>query len=189
MNSLIDAAREINDFLKRQGWHYCIVGGIASSRWGEIRATEDIDLCLLTGIANKRKFIDALLEQFAARVRQPAEFAELNRVLLITASNQVGIDVALAWTPFEERMINRARPFRFAPGLSIPTASAEDVVVTKAFAARPQDWIDIEGVLVRQRGKLDWDQILADVQPLCELKEAPEIVDQLLEIRAKIDAE
>jgi hypothetical protein len=189
MTTLIEAAREINDFLEQQGWRYCVVGGIALSRWGEVRATEDVDLCLLTGLSEERKFIDVLLQHFAARVSRPAEFAELNRVLLISAGNDVGIDVALAWTPFEERMIDRATPFSYAPNLSIPTASAEDLVVTKAFAARPQDWIDVRGILMRQKGKLDWDDILRELSPLCELKEAPEIVDQLLATRVEVDAE
>jgi hypothetical protein len=189
MSSLVQAAREINDFLLHQRWRYCLVGGIALSRVGEPRTTDDVDLCLLTGIANERNFIDLLLQSFCARIQQPAQFAEVNRVLLLQASNQTGIDIALAWTPFEEKMIDRATPFKYADNLTIPTATAEDMVVTKAFAARPLDWIDIGGILARQRGKLDWDYILRELRPLCELKEAPEIVDELLRLRVKIDAE
>ena len=130
-----------------------------------------------------------MLKEFEARIGQPAEFAEINRVVLLRASNQTAIDVALAWTPFEQKMVGRATPFQYDPSLTIPTASAEDMVVTKAFASRPQDWVDVEGIVARQRGKLDWDDILRELGPLCELKEAPEIVDQLLQIRAKIDSE
>jgi hypothetical protein len=129
------------------------------------------------------------LANFTARIENAGEFAERNRVLLLTASNGIDIDVALAWTPFEENLITRATPFQFDLGVSLPTASAEDVIVTKAFAARPQDWVDVEGVLVRQRDKLDWTYIRAELTTLCELKEAPEIVDKLEELRMKIDAE
>lgn len=189
MSSLIEAVGEINEFLSEQGWQYCLVGGMALSRWGEVRATVDVDLCLLTGIGDDRRYIDALLRQFAGRVKQPAEFAELNRVLLIRSSQQVGIDVALAWTPFEQRMIERAVATDFGPNLAIPTANADDMIVTKAFASRPQDWIDVEGIIVRQGKRLNWEQIVDELTPLCELKEAPEIVDQLLALRTKIDAE
>jgi len=63
--------------------------------------------------------------------------------------------------------------------------SAEDLVVMKAFAARPQDWIDVEGILIRQRVKLDWDYIYANLTPLAELKENPSLVTQLREVEAR----
>jgi hypothetical protein len=188
MTALIDAAREISDFLSERGWNFCLVGGFALTQSGEPRTTKDIDLCLLTGTSDEERFIDTLLERFAGRVPNAAKFAQLNRVLLIRASNQVPIDIALAWTPFEETMIARSTPFDYSLDLSIPTATAEDLVVTKAFAARPQDWVDVRGILARQKGKLDWDQILGELTPLAQLKEAPEILQQLKSIRAEIDA-
>lgn len=36
-----------------------------------------------------------------------------------------------------------------------------------------------ERVIVRQMGKLDWDYIYEQLRPLAQLKDAPEIVDQL----------
>jgi hypothetical protein len=51
------------------------------------------------------------------------------------------------------------------------TCSAEDLVVLKAFADRPQDWLDIEGVLVRQGRSLDRAQVIDELLPLLELKE------------------
>jgi hypothetical protein len=53
------------------------------------------------------------------------------------------------------------------------------LIVLKAFAGRGQDWADIERVIVRQTGKLDWHYIHEQLRPLAELKEAPEILDQL----------
>ncbi len=34
-------------------------------------------------------------------------------------------------------------------------STAEDLIIHKAIADRPKDWMDIEGVIWRQRGKLD----------------------------------
>jgi hypothetical protein len=49
-----------------------------------------------------------------------------------------------------------------------------------ALAVLPyQDWVDVERIIVRQTGKLDWDYIREQLQPLSELKEAPEILEQL----------
>lgn len=51
------------------------------------------------------------------------------------------------------------------------TCSAEDLVVLKAFAARPQDWLDVEGVIVRQGPALDRRVVVDELQDLLLLKE------------------
>jgi len=79
--------------------------------------------------------------------------------------------VALGAMPFEERAVNRASPFLVAEGVSLMTCSAEDLIVFKAFAGREQDWIDIEGITLRQRPRLDEQVIWQELNPLLELKE------------------
>ena len=79
-------------------------------------------------------------------------------------------------------MISRATLFELLPGLALRTCSAEDLIILKSFASRPQDWIDVENVIVRQR-VLDWDYILPRITMLAELKEEPEIVDRLIALR------
>jgi hypothetical protein len=95
------------------------------------------------------------------------------------SSKGVGLDVALAALPFEALVIQRSTYFRYPPNISLRTCSAEDLVVLKAFAGRGQDWVDVERTIVRQTGKLDWAYIREQLRPLAELKESPEIVDQL----------
>ena len=69
--------------------------------------------------------------------------------------------------------------FTFPPDLPLRTCSAEDLVVLKTFASRPQDWLDIDGIIIRQSERLDWPYIRAQLAPLAELKDAPELVDAL----------
>ena len=52
-------------------------------------------------------------------------------------------------------------------------------MVLKAFAERGQDWVDVERIIVRQTGKLDWNYIGEQLRPLAELKGKPDILDQL----------
>lgn len=85
--------------------------------------------------------------------------------------------------PYEHAAVGRASAYEFYPGCVLRTASAEDLIVTKAFADRDRDWSDIKLIIVRQRKQLDWDQILRDLIPLCELKEAPEIIERLKRLR------
>jgi hypothetical protein len=189
MNPLFTAALDIQEFCHERGWSFCVIGGLAAGHWGRPRVTQDVDLSLLTGFDHEDRFVDALLSRYRGRRSDARAFALGARVLLLEAANGVFVDVGLAGLPFEEHMIHRASPVTFAPKVELVIASPEDVVITKAFAGRHVDWFDVEGILANHRGKLDWDYILRELPPLCELKESPEIVDELLAMRVKIDAE
>jgi hypothetical protein len=189
MNGLYEAALEVQRFMTQRGWRSCIIGGLALQRWGRPRVTQDVDMTLLTGLGNEEDYIRELLAAFEPRRPDVADFALRNRVLLLNASNGTPVDLALAGFPFEEIVVSRATPFEFAPGVSLVTCSAEDLVVLKAFASRAQDWVDVEGILIRQWDGLDWTYIQERLAPLAELKDEPEIVERLTALRDKLEAE
>jgi len=109
-------------------------------------------------------------------------------VLLLRVASGVGLDVALGGLPFEESAVNRATPFTYLAGLSLITCTAEDLIVMKAFAARPKDWLDVEGIIVRQTGRLDWAYVNRHLHPLAELKGAPAILEDLDRRRRDFEA-
>ncbi len=183
MKALFHLAHEIQRVCKNQNWRFCFIGGIAVQRWGEPRLTVDVDISLLTGFHGEERFVDILCRQFAPRIDDAREFALQNRVLLLKSDRDIKIDIALAGLPFEERAIERATDFPFTESISLRTCSAEDLVIYKAFADRGRDWADIEGVLHRQREKLDWRHIEKYLQPLAELKESPHIMENLKKLR------
>lgn len=187
MNEVIRAAADLQDFCVESGWRYCFIGGLALQCYGEPRETVDVDVTLLTGFGNERPFVDALLKRYAARVDAPAEFAIRHRVLLLRARSGVGIDVALGGLPFEEEVFRRSGWFTYPGGFSLRVCTAEDLIVLKCFAARPKDWLDVEGILIRQSGKLDWTYIYAQLEPLAELKDSPEIMSEIAARRQKFD--
>ena len=82
--------------------------------------------------------------------------------------------------------MERASDFDFMADGRLRTCSAEDLVVMKAFANRERDWLDVETVLLRQGERLNWKQIMAELKPLTELKESPQIPDRLEELRRKV---
>lgn len=186
MNMLFEAAREVSEFLIAQKWRHCVIGGLALLRWGEPRTTLDVDLSLLTGFGREEFYARLLLEQFKGRMPNALEFAIAHRVLLLTAANGTGVDIAFAALPFEEQMMDRASAYEFAPGVKFITCTAEDLFIMKAFAARPRDWFDVEGIVARQSGKLDSRYILDHLKLLGELKEAPDIY---LKAKAMLEAE
>jgi len=187
MNGLFEAALEVQSFMLERKWRFCIIGGLALVRWGRPRVTQDIDMTLLTGFGREESYVGELLSHFQPRSPDAAGFALENRVLLFRATNGIPVDLALGAFPFEEQVVSRATPFEFAPGVSLITCSAEDLVVLKSFAARELDWADVEGILIRQADSLEWDYIQEQLQVLCALKGAPEILERLAELRTKIE--
>jgi len=179
VNEVIRAAAEIQTLCESEKWRFCFIGGLALQRWGEPRETIDVDLTLLTGFGGEEPYIEKVLRQFEPRIDVAAEFALTRRVLLVRAPSGVGIDIALGGLPFEESVVERSSNFAFPLEIMLRTCSAEDLIVLKAFAARTKDWLDVEGIIIRQTGKLDWGYIRRQLSPLVELKETPEILEQL----------
>jgi hypothetical protein len=180
---IIKAARDLQEVCESERWRYCFIGGLALQRWGQPRETVDVDLTLLTGFGTEERYIQKLLQFFRPRIELAAEFARERRILLLTSAQGVGLDIALAGLPYEELIIERASPFMYPPDIELRTCSAEDLIVLKAFANRLQDWADIERIIMRQTDALDWDYTMAQLAPLVELKDAPEILAQLERMR------
>lgn len=180
------AAADLQRRFQDHGWRFCLIGGLALQRWGEPRETIDVDVTLLTGFGGEKSFVSEILSWYEPRVADPVAFALHNRVLLVQASSGVGIDIALGGMPFEQSAVDRSTAYEFAPGIRLLTASAEDLIVMKAFASRPKDWVDVEGILIRQRGQLDWAYVEIQLGPLVELKEEPEILRRLADMRKQV---
>ncbi len=187
MNEVIRAAAELQSVCAAESWRFCFIGGLAVQRWGEPRETVDVDLTLLTGFGGEAPFVARLLDRFDGRVPDAAEFARDKRVLLLRAASGVGLDVALGGLPFEESVVDRSTLFTFPPDVPLRTCSAEDLIVLKAFANRPKDWMDVEGIVIRQAGALDWGYVMRQLTPLVELKEEPVILQRLADRRAQLD--
>jgi len=177
--SLWDSAVELQGFLDSCQFEFCFIGGIAIQRWGEPRVTDDMDVTVITGFGNEIPFIQSVLKRYQSRITDAAAFAIHSRVLLIQDIAGYGIDMSLGALPFEERIVQRSSLWGTPGRGSIRTCSAEDLIVLKAFASRPQDWIDIEKVIIRQGQRLDRILILEELIPLSELKEEPEILEHV----------
>lgn len=183
MKNIFEEAATLQAFLYSVNFKFCFIGGLAIQRWGDLRTTNDIDLTLLTGFSGEKIFIDVLLARFTPRFPEAEALALTSRVLLLRSDAGVGIDIALGGLRFEEQSIERSSEFEYLPGIRLRTCSAEDLVIHKAFAARPKDWIDVEGILLRQQ-VLDWSYIEQLLPPLLALKEEPENWRTLMKLKA-----
>ena len=187
MNALIRAAADLQSVCEAHQWRFCFIGGLAVLRWGEPRETVDVDLTLITGFGSESAFVSVLAQAFQPRIDDAEAFAQVNRVLLLRAASGVGLDIALGGLPFEELAVARSTPFTYPPDIPLRTCSAEDLIVLKAFADRPKDWVDIDGVIARQASRLDWSYVRAQLAPLAELKEAPDLLERLERTRERVE--
>ena len=151
--------------------------------WGEPRATRDLDLTVFTGFGGEPPVIDSLLGRFTARRPDARAFAVRHRVVLCSTPAGVPIDIALGALPFEARMIERATHVEFERGVALRICSAEDLLVLKAFADRPQDRADVLGIARRRGRTLDWDSVESRLEPLAEAKGEPGILDRVRTLR------
>jgi hypothetical protein len=183
VNVVYQALKEIGRFLDELGQPYAVIGGIAAGCRGQPRTTNDVDLTMWVELGKEQEVIASVLKKFPALIDNPAEFAMVNRILVIQATNGVVIDLALASYPFEEAMLRRATRVKLAKGLTVPVLTAEDVVVTKSLAGRDIDWFDIQGVFDRLGPKLDYPAILERLREISELIDYSEVAARLDQVR------
>ena len=153
-----------------------MIGGLALQRWGEPRFTQDADLTVLAPFGSEAKVVDDLLALFRPRVADARTHALAYRILMLEASNGVSLDISLAALPFEEEVLTRATSWRSVADVPIITCSAEDLVIYKLVAARPQDLVDIRGIVHRQGNRLDLARIRDWGAQFAELKEDPDLL-------------
>lgn len=168
-NLIAKALAQVCRVFDERDWRYCLIGGLAAAHWGEPRFTKDVDVVLLADIDDEPQIIADILSEFRPRIEDAAQFARLNRVLLVATDGGIPIDVSFGSLPFESQMLERTVRTTVLPGAEAPTATAEDVIVMKSIAGRPQDVKDIEGILASQCEALDLDYVRFWLGDLAEL--------------------
>lgn len=181
-NDVLHSAVEAGEAFDRLGWEYCVIGGIATQRWGEVRQTVDVDAVIWAGFGREHDLSEKSLELFQSRVEDAHAMAVGARILLLVDQRGTGIDVSLGGLPFEERLLKRGVIWNVPRHGRIRICSAEDLTIMKAVANRDRDWIDIRGILLRQGKGLNRKLIVEELAPLVKLKEEPEILDRLVRL-------
>jgi hypothetical protein len=174
--SLFEGVAEVATFLETQQIPYAVLGGIAVQHWGEPRTTLDIDVVVLVAAEHEDSFLHAVLTQFRARLSDAFLFARRNRILLVSTSSGIPVDLSLGIPGYEEVALNRAVTVSLAGSAPIRMVSAEDLIVHKCVAGRARDIEDIEGVLVRQKLKLDFRYIRKWLRAFAPIVEGHDVI-------------
>jgi hypothetical protein len=69
---LVAAAAELLNFLDANRRSACLIGGLVVSRWGEPRATKDVDATVLADFAEEIAVLDLLLSRTSTGSPGPA---------------------------------------------------------------------------------------------------------------------
>jgi hypothetical protein len=155
--------------LEVTGADYAVVGSVASSAFGEPRATADIDMVTgmteamverLAGLLGDAFYLDVETAQEAIRAGRSFNILSMASVTKFDFF-PVGKD------PFGMAQLRRKRMTKvdFLSEVEVPVASAEDVVLAKlrwydqGGRSSERQWNDILGVLRVQGPAIDWAYI------------------------------
>jgi hypothetical protein len=187
MNQRESAAWEMHCFFDRLEVQYVIIGGLAVQHWGEPRFTQDVDLTVAAPQTSLTEFVQTIIDRFPSRIEDAIAFARHNRVILVRASNGCPVDILLSLPGYEDEVMQRAVDYELELGKTISLCSAEDLIIHKAVAGRPQDVRDIEGIVYRQRNALDVSYIRRWLRDFADVLANPEILEQFERPWRKID--
>lgn len=178
MTMQFNAILEVNDFFSKEGIPYAIIGGIALQHWGEPRFTRDVDVTVLVPLGKEKEGLEKILSFFSARISDPLEFALKHRICLVKSIDGYEIDISLGIPGYEEEVIRRAVDYDLGGGHLIKICSAEDLIIHKSVAGRPQDLADIESIILRQGKRLDTAYIRQWLDEFSRLLEIEEVVER-----------
>lgn len=161
--TLIDIVAE----LESHDLEYALVGGLAASLRGRVRVTDDVDLVVRFDVYQALNFAERLNPEKFAGFIPDVESVARSAFLLPLVHKQSGIqlDLAIGVSGFEEQIVSRATKLTIA-NRRVPVATAEDLVLMKLLAGRPQDNQDIRGIVATVGLTLDWDYLLSVAEQL-----------------------
>ena len=184
MNRQFEAAWRLHLFFTDRLIPYAIIGGVAVQRWGQPRFTRDVDVTILLPPGREEPALRDIVAEFPPRIANAVAFALEHRVLPIEVPGGSEADVSLGLPGYEEEVVVRAVPFELEPDRIVRLCSAEDLVIHKALAGRPQDQLDIEGILARQGKDLDVGYVRRWLGELARIADDPELLARFERIRA-----
>ncbi len=152
---LAELLADLRQALADLGARWYLFGAQAAIVHGTTRLTADVDITVQLPGALVDLIAGLGRAGFESRVEDVVVFAEANRVLpLVHARTRMPVDVVLAGPGLEELFLARAEE-RTIDDVTVPVATAEDVIVMKVLGGRAKDLEDVAAIVRAQRSKLD----------------------------------
>lgn len=146
----------VAEMLSGHNLEFALIGGLASSIRGRIRTTADVDIVVDCDVAKAVEILNCLeLGSYRPFVKDPELSIRQYFILPIEdVKSGIRIDLAIGASGFEKIIVGRANK---PAGYSVPVATAEDLLLMKLMAGRPQDVSDISGIVKVNKEAIDWD--------------------------------
>lgn len=175
---LLEAVREAQAFLESEDWPFMVIGGLAVQVWGNVRATQDVDISVAIHPQERERLVMAARKRFKLIPDNPDEFIARTNVLPVETELGVPVDLICAWTEMEREALSRARDVEVEPGFFMRVATPEDLVVMKFISERPRDREDVEGILVRSGEEMDHAYVRKWLKVFTETLHQPSLVKE-----------
>lgn len=151
MNRFLPLLKKVVRIIENSGGQYSLVGGLAVSAWGFVRATEDIDL-LVNGDS------DLLKEAFEAEGLEVelrrGDFFDPIQILLKVKGDGIYADLIIATHKWEIEMIKESHLIE-VEGISLSLIRVEDLMVLKLRAGGTLDKIDVDNLVSSLKERID----------------------------------
>jgi hypothetical protein len=188
MNEPLHAAWEVSQFFVDHGIPYAVIDGLAVQEWGGARLTIDADFTIAAPLEGSAEIVQLITARFLSRTTDPQALAQRARMILIRASNGVEVDISLGLPGYEDELFRRAVEIEVDADRYVRVCSAEDLIIHKAVAGRPQDIVDIESVILRQGRRLNVDYIRRWLGEFSDLLANPDILERFEQAYRKLKA-
>ncbi len=168
-STLTDVLAKFSKELEARHCRYALIGGLAASIRGRVRATEDLDLILMCSLDEALDLVTSLRPTGFSTLLDNYEEVARSAMLIPLVDHDSGIqlDLAIGLSGYEKEIVERADPIMIGDS-EIFVATAEDVLVLKILAGRPQDIQDVIGIVEVQSDRLDWQYCIAVAKRLEE---------------------
>ena len=160
MEEIVEALVKLQALLNNAGIPSATIGGLAIGAWGKARVTRDADLKILLRRSQRKRLLDLIAPHYRSIHADPDAALRNNGIVFVLYGDHVRLDLMLADTEYDELLISRARTVELTPDKFVRVCTAEDLVILKIVASRPQDTVDVENIVQRQGDKLDEIYIL-----------------------------
>lgn len=160
---------KVTRILEKLGIPYLIGGSLASTLYGMVRTTQDVDIIAEMHPEHIQPFITTLQDEFymdeemiAESIRHNSSFNIIHRDTLFK------VDIFIPrLSPFLQSQLARVQKqiFSIAPDVSANFSSAEDTILSKldwyrkGGEASERQWRDVLGVFKMRTGVLDFDYL------------------------------
>jgi hypothetical protein len=158
-NELIRAVELLGETFAKRSIRYALIGGLAATMRGRPRFTQDVDVLLDV----PQLALPPLLEELARLgFLFDAETVIREYVHECMTSFRFGV-TRIDWLkpilPLYAHALAGSSSVTWTEGHHIQVASVEGLILTKMVSFRPQDQLDIESLLIANRGEIDTDLI------------------------------